>query len=157
MPSFTSAGAELRQLARVWRTGNLAFRELFHVLPKEPDEVYNRITLKSSAPTAYRTALQGVNDAWVAAQVKKATQTRAQAIRQQRRQLVERNTPTREITKQLRPLRRSLQERRSQLTQELAQKSGLVSQITGAKSSSDAAKAKALLVLSLGQYLEEGA
>lgn len=157
MPSFTSAGAELRHLARVWRTGNLAFRELFYVLPKQPGEVYNRIALKRDAPTTHIAALQGVNDAWVASQVKKATRTRAQAIRQQRQQLAGHDIPRKDITKQLRPLRKELEGRRKLLAQEFAQKGGIVSQITEAKSSSDAAKAKALLVLSLGQYLEEGA
>ena len=157
MPSFTSAGAELRQLARVWRTGNLAFRELFDVLPKKPDETYNRIILKPGAPTTYQAALQGVNDAWIASQVSKTTRPRTQAIRQQRQQLEASGIPKREVTKQLRPLRKELQVNREHLTQELAQKSGIVSQIRGAKSSSDAAKAKASLVLSLGQYLEENA
>ena len=154
-PSFTSAGSELRQLARVWRTGNQAFRELFDVLPKQPDETYNRIVLKPDASTTYREALQGVNDAWVTSQVSKATRVRAQAIRQQRQQLTERGVSSREATKQLKPLRRGLQESRERLAQELSQKSGIVSQIREAKSSSDAAKAKALLVLSLGQYIEE--
>lgn len=157
MPSFTSAGAELRQLARVWHTGNLAFRELFDVLPKKPDEPYNRIVLKPDAPAAYLTALQGVNDAYVASQVKKATHTHVLAIRQQRQRLVERGTASKEVTKQLKPLRQRLRERRGQLEQELVQKGGFMSQFRETKSSSDAAKAKALLVLSLGQYLEEGA
>ena len=155
MPSFTSAGAELRQLARTWRTGNRAFRELFNVLPKEPGDVYNKIVIKPSAPSSYREALLGVNDAWITSQVSKAAKPHVQAIRRQKQQLAERDLTKREITQQLKPLRQSLQQKREQLTQELKQQGGMLSQIKGATSSSVAANTKALLVLSLGQYLEE--
>ena len=157
MPSFTGAGAELRQLARVWRTGNLAFRELFDVLPKEEGQTYNKMVLNKGASERYLDALVQVDDAWIASRVNKVMRGPTQALRHERQRLVERNVPKAEITRQLRPLRKGLQERRKQLTQEIVLQGGIMAEITKAVKTSDAAKAKALLVLSLGQYLEEGA
>lgn len=145
-PSFVSSAAELRELARKWRAGQRAFNDLFDVLPSAEGQVYNKIYLKETADPYYKEALKELNEEWVKQETRRLTAADNRTLQQARRQA--------EFPKEeLKTMRRRLAGKRSILEQQLTERSGLLSGINDAKKASDAAKAKAYLVLYLGEYI----
>lgn len=148
MARRTVSGAELRELARTWRAGNKAFREIFDVKPKAPDRPYNEVVLRpGDMELVHELALEDCNTVWSDAEARKATQAQAAELSERRRA----GAPSAE----LRGLRRELGAARAKLRGQLLEEGGIVGAINRTESSRDAYRNKVILVSCLGRTVRE--
>lgn len=155
MPSFNSAAAELRFLARSWNTGGRAFNELFTVHVKEPDAAYNPVTLNEDVSPDTRLLWAEVDEAWTDREAKNQTKGLARQVREKRRELAEQGLEGRDLTRQMRPFREELNARRESVRQDLIAQGGMLGALNRVEKTSQGSNLKALMRLSLGYRAEE--
>ena len=157
MPSFTSAAAELRAIAKSWREGQRAFNQLFEVRPRESTRPYNEVAVKADAPTVYKVLYEEVSEAWVKGEARRLTKDTARTVSEHRQQVLEQFGTVRlrelpkDVREEMRTMRQGLAALREQKTRELTEAGGMLGRINSVQASSEGAKIKALMVWLLGQ------
>jgi len=155
VPSFTSAAKELRAVASKWRVGNAAFRELFDVQPRQEGAIYNEVVLKDDADKIKLDAYEEINKQWTDLQARKATKEERRTLNDATYKAKDSGIEKKELRKIRRPLITAVREKRETARRAIEESGGLLGSINNAEKSSEAAKAKAMLVFYLGDYFEE--
>ena len=147
MPSFVSAAAELRDLAKKWRVGQRAYNDMFDVLPREEGQVYGEVRLKDTPTDPYhRYVFEDCNEQWCKQEVQRRTKNDRYAIKQAKQSGVKKE--------ELRAMRKLATRKQALIQQQLTESNGLLGKINNATKSSEAANAKAFLILCLGEYIQ---
>lgn len=138
----------LRELAKTWRVGNKTFREMFDVAVKDPDEVYNKISLREGEIDLIgQLALDDCNDVWSKDEARTRTRDDAKALSVRRREGAS-NT-------EVKGLRRDLRRKRKRIAEELVEAGGIMTAINTAEKPRDAFKNKVILITCLGRTVRE--
>mgnify|MGYP001584850971 CR=1 FL=1 len=149
MPSFASASAELRLLAKKWRLGTTAFKDLLDVAPRREGEVYNKLLPRKESDALHLFALQEVNNAYARQESAKRTRDARQRISKAKEEGVDK--------KQLRQMRIEVNKQRGGIERQIFATGGMPGAINtatdGTKGSRSAYYNKLLLTLNLGEYL----
>ena len=140
--------AALQELAKTWRAGNKAFKEMFDVAIKEPAEVYNKISVREGEiDIISQLALDDCNDVWAKDEARTRTKDQAKALRVSSREGASKV--------EVKRLRRNLRVNRKRIAEDLVEAGGIVTAINTAERPRDAFKNKVILITCLGRTVRE--
>ena len=133
----------------------MAFKDLFDDLPKEPGAVYNEFVPKESPELLHLVALDACNEAWAVDEARRQTKALRKEVNAKIREIRAMDDyPTARKRREARSLRRELSGEARNVREDILARGGMLASIDDAVKSSQAANAKAFMILCLGRYID---
>ena len=155
MPSIVSSASQLTQLARRWRIGVKAYKNLFDELPREVGQVSGKLVFKDNPDLLNLAAFQECNEQWAGFQTQKDTLDLRRTVRLQILDIKAGSSGKEEKERRVQALRDGQRTTLKAHRNRLLNRGGMLNIVTTAKKPSTASNAKAFIKLCLGQFLEE--